>query len=249
MSMLESFEAELPNEDSFYGVDGRSGRLMRIANFPDEILSLLQLETLVAFKAIQCYRRDAIVELGCYDGRSVELTRTLDVRYLGVDLDPEAIAGLRARITAEGMEGRAEALAANALHLEQWTGRIRGQRCLIYLPFNFLGGFRDPRPLLQRLCRIPGALLLISVFNTSEYSTHVRHRYYSACGVDALTVTGGGREEVTFTGGRAFFSRAFTTDMLRGLFDECGIDTLLQANNRLGTVVVTKPRPRNEERP
>lgn len=228
--------------ESYYGIDDRAATLMRIANFPDDVLSLLQLEVLVAVNALQCYRCDAIVELGCYDGRSIELSRSLDLRYLGVDLDPRAIESLRNRIAAEGMEARAEAVVANALDLDQWAGRMRGQRSLIHLPFNFLGSFRAPAALLQRLCRVPRSLLFISVFNTSDYTTHVRHRYYTACGVGALTVSHSARDMVTFTGDRHFFSRAFTTDMLHDLFDECGIDTLLQMSNRLGTCVVAKPR-------
>jgi hypothetical protein len=248
VTTTEPLDADPPAETCFYGVDGRAALLMRIANFPDEVLPLLQLEAVVAFDAIQCYRCDALVELGCYDGRSVELARSLDVRYLGVDLDPRAIATLRTRIAAEGME-HAEAVVANALDVAHWVSRIGARRSLIHLPFNFLGGFRDPQKLLRRLCRVPGALILISVFNTSEYATHVRHRYYAACGVDPLVVTGGAREAVTFTGGRDFFSRAFTGESLYGLFAECGIEILLQRSNRLGTCLVTNPRRTNEECP
>lgn len=249
MISLESLEAEAAPDGDFYGADGRAALMMRIAHFPDELLPLLQLEALVASHALQCYRCDAIVELGCYDGRSVEISRSAGVRYLGVDLDQVAIASLRARIAAEGMEGRAEAVVANALHLEQWAGRVDAQRSLIQLPFNFLGGFRHPAVLLRKLCRVPGALLLISVFNTSEYSTRVRERYYTACGVDALTVTRGAKDSATFTGGRRFFSRAYTPDMLRLLFEECSIDPLYQLSNRLGTCVVARPRRPNEDTP
>jgi len=240
-----SVKAISPRE-SYCGIDDHAATLMRVANFPDDILSLLQLEALVAFDALQCYRCDAIVELGCYDGRSIELSRSLDLPYVGVDIDPQAIESLRSRIAAEGLEGRAEAVLANALELDQWTGSMRAQRALIHLPFNFLGSFRNPSLLLERLCRVPGALLLISVFNTSDYTTLVRHRYYSACGVEALTITFGARETATFTGDRHFFSRGFTHDTLDRMIDECGADTLLRKSNRLGTCTVVKPRDANE---
>jgi hypothetical protein len=245
MSMLKATET-VEYADNYYEIDDCAAMMMRIGNFPDEVLSLLQLEALVSFNALLCYRCDGIVELGCYDGRSIELSRILGLRYLGVDLDPRAIESLRGRIAAEGMEARAEAVVANALDLDQWVGRIRAQRLLILLPFNFLGGFRNPTMLLQRLCRVPGALFLISVFNTSDYSTHIRRRYYSACGVEALTL--GALDNVIFTGGRHFFSQAFTTGQMRALFEECRIDTLMQMSNRLGTCVVVKPRNRSENR-
>jgi hypothetical protein len=226
---------------SYYGIDDRAATLMRIANFPDEMLSLLQLEALLAFSAVQCYRCDAIVELGCYDGRSIELSRSLDVHYVGVDIDPRAVEGLRSRIAAERLEDRAEAVLANALDLERWADRVRAKRSLIHLPFNFLGSFRTPSLVLERLSRVPGALLLISVFNTSDYTTSVRQRYYSACGVAALTVTRSTREGGLFTGDGHFFSRAFTPDALDTLVEECGAETLLRKSNRLGICVVVKP--------
>jgi hypothetical protein len=248
MSRLEVLQANAHGDsDSYYGIDDRAAMLMRIANFPDEILSLLQLEALIAYNALQRYGCDSIVELGCYDGRSIELSRSFDLRYLGVDIDPHAIEILRKRIAGEGMDGRAEAIVANALDVDQWAGRIRGRRSLIHLPFNLLGSFRTPAMVLQRLSRLPGALLLISVFNTSDYCTHVRQRYYSACGVESLTLTRGARDAATFTGDRHFFSQAFTTDMLDRLFAECRIDTLLQMSNRLGTCVVVKSRDPRED--
>ena len=233
--------AKVIAQQSFYGVDDRAATLMRIANFPDEVLPLLQLEALLAFKALQCYSRSAIVELGCYDGRSIELARSLDLRYVGVDINPQAIEYLRSRIAAEGLEERAEAVLADALDLDQWADRVRGRRPLIHLPFNFLGSFQSPLELLQTLCRVPNALLLISVFNTSGYATHVRRLYYSACGVGGLKITGGGRDAAVFTGDRHFFSRAFAPEELDCLFEECGADALLQKSNRLGTCVVVKP--------
>lgn len=244
--MSGSNAAKAIAQESYYGIDNRAATLMRIANFPDDVLSLLQLETLVAFDALRYYRCGALVELGCYDGRSIELSRSLDLHYVGVDIDPDAIRCLRSRIAVEGLEGRAKAVLANALELDQWAGLVCGQRPLIHMPFNFLGSFQSPLVLLERLCRVPNALLLISVFNTSDYTTHVRYRYYSACGVRDLKVTSGGRDAAIFTGDRHFFSRAFASETLDSLFEECGADTLLRKSNRLGTCVVVKPADSSE---
>lgn len=248
MSEAKTLEAQYAHANGFYARNGGSAVMMRIANFPDEILSLLQMETLLAFNALRFYQCDAIVELGCYDGRSVELSRSAGVRYLGVDLDQAAIASLQQRISSEGLALHADAVNADALDVERWADRIRARRSLIQLPFNFLGGFHDPSLLLGRLSDIPGALLLISVFNADDYSTGIRQRYYSACGVDALTVAGAARDAVIFTGDHNFFSRGFTAQNLRTLFDGCGLDVLLEKNNRLGTCVVTKPRRPDEKR-
>ena len=245
MSEVEIHKATKHGEN-YYGFDGRAATMMRTANFPDEVVSFFQLEAVATLHAVQCYGCDTIVELGCYDGRSIELSRSLNLRYVGVDLDTEAIECLRNRIAAEGMEDRAEALVANVLDLEHWAGRIRGHRTLIHLPFNFLGGFRAPSTLLELLCQIPEAILLISVFNTSEYSTYVRHRYYTTCGVKSLRMTSGAGGSVIFSGDRHFFSQAFTTDMLYNMFKTCRIDPLFQKSNQLSTCMVVKPRDLRE---
>ncbi|RKH37619.1 class I SAM-dependent methyltransferase [Corallococcus sicarius] len=249
MSRQATFEPEAPHDINFYGAEDGSAAVMSVSNFPDEVFSLLQLEALVAFNAIQRYRRDALVELGCFDGRALEVSRSANIRYLGVDLDPEAISRLQARIAAEGLEGRAHAVSANALDVEQWLQKMPGERLLIHLPFNFLGGFRDPAALLRRLCSVPNALLLISVFNTSEYSTYIRQRYYVACGVEPLTLTHEERGGATFTGRRHFYSQGFTAGMLSVLFEECGMEMLWQMTNRLGACIVAMPqRPKEESR-
>jgi hypothetical protein len=242
MNGTETLEEMNKHDESYYGRPDRAAMVMRIANFPDEMLSFLQMEALVAYNAVQVYGCDGIVELGCYDGRSMELSRSLRLSYLGLDLDAQSIETLRSRIAAEAIEDRAAAFVANALDVDRWASKIRAERPLIHLPFNFLGGFRSPTTLLHRLRDVPGALLLVSMFSTSDYSTQVRRRYYSACGVEALAVSGCSEDTVTFTGERNFYSRAFTPDTLRALFEQCEIDMLLQMTNRLGICAVVKHR-------
>lgn len=51
---------------------------MTLANFPDDVLPLLQMESLMTFEAMAYLRCDALVELGCYDGWALEIARLLN---------------------------------------------------------------------------------------------------------------------------------------------------------------------------
>src|SRR5689334_16000982 len=112
---------------NFYLASEAAPLLMRVAHFPDEIFSFLQLESLVAFNALSRYQCDAIVEFGCYDGRAFEISRLAGINYLGVDLNPTAVNGLQSRIAVEGCTARACAIVADALNPSEWRPYVRGQ--------------------------------------------------------------------------------------------------------------------------
>ena len=122
---------------------------MTLANFPDDVLPLLQMESLMTFEAMAYLRCDALVELGCYDGRALEIARLLNARYLGVDLDQRAIETLRTRIEREGMSDRATRWSTTS---STTPGAVpRSARAHSTCPFNLLGNFREPKRLLDSL--------------------------------------------------------------------------------------------------
>ncbi|MGV8604700.1 class I SAM-dependent methyltransferase, partial [Pseudomonas aeruginosa] len=144
--------------------------IMTLANFPDDVLPLLQMESLMTFEAMAYLRCDALVELGCYDGRAPEIARLLKARYLGVDLDQRAIETLRKRLKRGGMSDR-------AVLNHTRRGASVGSRSLYLLPFNLLGNFREPKRLLDSLAERSVAAV-VSVFGDSAEATRVRQSYY-----------------------------------------------------------------------
>lgn len=135
-------------ESAFYELEFGPRTIMTLANFPDDVLPLLQMESLMTFEAMAYLRCDALVELGCYDGRALEIARLLNARYLGVDLDQRAIETLRTRIEREGMSDRADTVVDDILNHTR-RGASVGSRALYLLPFNLLGNFREPKRLLD----------------------------------------------------------------------------------------------------
>lgn len=234
--------ADLKHPNGYYGCNDRASLMMRVANFPDEVLTLLQLEALTALTAVARYRCASMVEFGCFDGRSLEVARVADIDYLGVDLNQGGIETLRQRISCEGLEGRATAMVADVLKPGEWVDKVPLGRTLVHLPFNFVGGFHDVPQLLRSLSVVPDVLLLITVFNTDAYTTSVRRRYYTACGVNSLKLAhepGGG---VVFTGNAEFFSHAPAPETLRAQLAACDIEVLAESGNRLGRCYLAEIR-------
>ena len=225
-------------ESAFYELEFGPRTIMTLANFPDDVLPLLQMESLMTFEAMAYLRCDALVELGCYDGRALEIARLLNARYLGVDLDQRAIETLRTRIEREGMSDRADTVVDDILNHTR-RGASVGSRALYLLPFNLLGNFREPKRLLDSLAERSVAAV-VSVFGDSAEATRVRQSYYRRCGVQGLELHA--RDDGTvFTGSDGFYSRSYSRACLHALLAECGLTVVRSASNLFAHCVTVLP--------
>lgn len=224
--------------DRFYR-DGGASAIMSVAHFPDEVLTFLQMECLAAFKTALEGNCDVVVELGCFDGRALEVARAAGIRYCGIDISCGAVAALRRRIADEGLGAHATALVGNAQDTVRWSAQIPGEQPLFVLPFNLLGNLPDPRRALLGL-RSLGGTVLISVFNEDPRTTAVRRAYYTQC-VNDLAEPGQGRYGGTlFRGAQGFRSESFSAPALRRLLAECGLDIHSETTNRIGRSVTAR---------
>lgn len=227
---------EDPVESSFYCRPHTSSSIMRVAHFPDGVLPLLQMESLATREVASTFGCSMVVEIGCYDGRALEVARFSGTRYLGVDTDENAIAHLRGRIEDERLRDLACAVIGDALDPLGWRNLVVGPKPLHLLPFNLLGNFHDPRRLLNTLSMV-GGMAMLSVFNTSRMTSDIRHDYYTKCGVRdlrSMLVDDGG---VLFTGADGFYSRSFDDDALQSLLDDVGATVLRTTKNCVGQCV------------
>ncbi|WP_369229110.1 class I SAM-dependent methyltransferase [Streptomyces sp. R21] len=225
-----------PSPDRFYRDGTGATAIMSVAHFPDEVLTFLQMECLAAFKTALEGPCDAVVELGCFDGRALEVARAAQLRYCGIDISCGAVAALRERIADEGLGAHATALVGNAQETLRWSHRIPGEQPLFVLPFNLLGNLPDPRRALTGL-RALGGTVLISVFNEDPRTTAVRRAYYTQC-VSELAEPAPGRYGGTlFRGAQGFRSESFSAPALHRLLTECGLQIRSETTNRLGRCV------------
>jgi hypothetical protein len=226
---------------TFYTRDEAAADIMRVANFPDELFSFLQMDALSAYRAIGQYGLDTLVELGCFDGRGLEISRLADAQYRGIDLDRAAIERLNQRIALEGLSARAAGHVADIMRPQEWGARLDGLQPLVHLPFNLLGCFPDPGLLLSHLATLPHGLVQVAVFNNDPATAEVRERYYRACGVKDLNRSTEPDGGLVFHGADGFYSRSYSPESLDALLRQWGISPLQCSYNQLGTCLVGAP--------
>ncbi|MFI0241421.1 methyltransferase domain-containing protein [Streptomyces sp. NPDC016845] len=222
--------------DHFYRDGGGACAIMSVAHFPDEILTYLQMECLAAFKTALDEKCDAVVELGCFDGRALEVARAAGLPYCGIDINSGAVAALRERICDEGLDAQATAVVGNAQESVLWSAQVPGRRPLLVLPFNLLGNLSDPRRALMGL-RSLGGTVLVSVFNEQPRTTAVRRAYYARCTRGLAEPAPGRYGGTVFRGAQGFRSESFSAPALRRLLRECGLRIHSETANRLGLAV------------
>ncbi|MFB7945928.1 hypothetical protein ACFV6F_24825 [Kitasatospora phosalacinea] len=212
---------------------------MRAAHFPDEVLAFLQMESLTALDVAARHGCDSLVELGCYDGRALEVARAADIRYLGVDVSTGAIDALNRRIADEDLRERAGAVVGNILHCSEWLHAVRGERPLQLLPFNLAGNLAEPEKAIAGLREV-GGLAVISVFNDRPWTTDLRRAYYLACGIAVLEEAPSRHGGVVFRGEDGFQSQSFSDDGVTALLDGAGVSVVHERANRLGRCVTVR---------
>ncbi|WP_198407190.1 methyltransferase domain-containing protein [Nocardia terpenica] len=220
-------------EAVFYEQTSAAAEIMTLANIPDGVFPFLQMETLTTFEAMSSGNHDVLVEMGCYDGRALEVARFSGARYVGVDLNESAIEKLRARIEREDMSELATTVIDDVFRHRDWDRSVLGNRPLYVLPFNLLGTFRDPMRFLTSLSRSGGSAV-VSVFSDGLEATAVRQTYYNNCGVRALQFSSIGDGGVLFVGQNAFYSRSYSQRSFHTLLADSGATVLRNRSNSVG---------------
>ncbi|MEM7675966.1 MAG: class I SAM-dependent methyltransferase [Myxococcota bacterium] len=222
-------------ESTFYEDGLGAPAIMTLTNLPDDVLPLLQMESLATFGAMEHLSCTTLVELGCYDGRGLEIARALDARYVGVDLDKNAIATLKLRIQRESLSEVAKTILQDLVRFVEEDKSVADERALYLLPFNLLSNFRKPDRLLRALSkRKVGAV--ITVFRDTTIASRVRRTYYQRCGIRGLSVSSTA-EGIVFTGANNFYSRSFSDEDLLQLLSSYGLQVVHSRKNAVAHCV------------
>lgn len=209
---------------------------MHVAHIPDDLYPLLQMEALVALDMVARHSCDAIVELGCYDGRALEAAKAARIAYYGIDIDRDAIAILERRIANEHLPAPSRALVGDVTDCSSWADQIVSKHPLQLIPFNLLGNLAEPAEVFTSLSLL-GGLAVVSLFNDAPKTTGLRRRYYSACGIDPLEEAPGRYGGTLFTGGRGFRSQSFSPTGIRAMLREAGLKAVAQSSNQVGSCI------------
>lgn len=226
---------ELATSVDFYRARGAAS-IMRTAHFPDDLFFFLQLESLAILQTVREYRCDVLVEMGCYDGRALEVARSAEVSYLGVDINDRAVELLRRRIVTEGLQQSANAVVGDVRSPSQWIGAVAGNVPLYVFPFNLVGNLPDPAGMFASLSDCNG-YGIVTVFNSDVWTTEIRRDYYLACGIKLSDIEQAPYGGVLFRGGDGFTSQSYSSDCMDRFLKDCGLQAVSSARNRIGQCV------------
>ncbi|MDU8998733.1 class I SAM-dependent methyltransferase [Streptomyces mirabilis] len=221
--------------EGFYH-SGGAPAIMRVAHIPDELYPLLQMEALVSLDTALRHDCDAIIELGCYDGRALEVAKAARIPYYGVDIDPDAISTLERRIADESLSATSKAFLGDVMASGVWSTSVDSRRPLQVIPFNLLGNLEEPTEFLRELGKL-GGLAVVSLFNEEQRTTTFRRLYYRACGIDPLEESFGDYGGILFSGGGGFHSQSFSAAGILSLLQEAGLAPIRQSSNQVGCCI------------
>lgn len=205
----------------FYS-NGLGDRLVDELRYPAGIRAFLSAERrlLVALRPMF----GTLVEIGCMDGRHVQWAVTHGKRYLGVEPVSRYVAAAQRSIERSKLDpARFRVVEGAGEDLDEILGAqlARGERCLVFFPFNSFGNASHPATILNTLRRVRRPVL-ISSYRTTESATRIRAQYYERCGYRHL------RKEVS-----ASSIRFVTDDGLNSVAYRCGHLSRLAADRGL----------------
>lgn len=164
--------------------------LMDAAYIPQEVAEFLRQERRIIGLLEDSF--DLLVEVGCMDGRYLDWAIRRRKRYIGIDIISRHIQSGRRRVAERGesperyrfVRGDAEEVAA-LVEPEQFE--VSRERSLVLFPFNIFGAVTSAGRVLASLrqSKLP---FLISSYQTTEYATSCRLRYYSNCGCRGIRI-------------------------------------------------------------
>jgi hypothetical protein len=158
-------------------------------NYTEEILHYLACENDLFKLLLEKYK--AVVEIGCADGRHLELVYGMRKKYLGIDIVQERV-----------LEATEKALSLNSAIQEVffYCGDVKNlssimtnfdgfdaENSLIFLPFNIMGNASQISKVISSLVEL-GYSFYISSFKTNRIATINRETYYRNCGCKNLAL-------------------------------------------------------------
>lgn len=189
-------------------------RIMDTYCFSTEIAQFLLDEKNYLTQVFLQENYDCIIEVGCSRGHNAHWLSKLCRRYVGVDINKDAISDAKTTyIGAEGIEFHCTPVENLISVLKPDEDRLR--RRVVLFPFNLFGNFVNITGLLSALENSSLDVdLAMSNFNTKSCTTIGRYKYYVNCFGDSPIRVYDAEQGVLFKAGQSFQSIAYNPEYL-----------------------------------
>lgn len=222
----EATETTLFPNQFFYSERGGSDTIMNPQHYSDQVEFFLEQERECLESLLRCRNYKCVVEIGCHDGRNSKWLSDLCDRYAGIDLNESAIS--RANYLNNNTDRvRFYCRKADDSNFIDEYKSLSGNK-IIYLPFNIVGNFVDPRSLIENYLA-SGFDVVMSLFNNNIETTLGRYLYYRKCfGSESVIEISESHGGVLFVVNKSFRSMAFSRNAIdeyfSGISESCNIE-------------------------
>ncbi len=162
----------------FYDLEGGEN-LVNANNYPLEIIDYLQDEKQVIIDNLRKRGYEGMLEIGCMEGRNLDVASKLGIKYIGIDIVKRFIESTNKKISVGGVNGFAKICDVKEIaNLSQ----LLDSSFLGIFPFNSFGNVDSPKEALVSLSK-KNLDILILTYKTTERAVSVREKYLNSCGL------------------------------------------------------------------
>lgn len=165
--------------------------ILNPSSYPLEVTRYLNAEQ--SLLEIIIHKYQMLVEVGCSDGRHLDIAYKKNKHYIGIDIIPNKILAGRQKIRRLNFdEKRCKFLCRSAEEISDAIEDSKNEgfefsKALIFFPFNVLGNMNiNSFDKVISDIRKLNMDVYFSLFETDHFSTKVREEYYQNCGCEDL---------------------------------------------------------------
>ena len=158
--------------EQFYD-QGGGEKLIESNCFVPEIEEYLSKERQVIRDIFKGHNYSGMLEVGCMNGRNLNIAKELGIEYIGIDLVERFIEEANKKIG--NLEINARAIKCDVGNLHK-IGYMLSKSFLVVFPFNSFGNIDEPQRALNAVSK-EGLDSLILTYGTDSMTTRVRRNY------------------------------------------------------------------------
>lgn len=200
---------------------GSGEELIRNCNYSSEIIEYLKEEKKVISVILKQKPYEGMLEVGCMNGRNLDIACDLDISYIGIDLVKRFILQTNQKIKSMSIPAIARQCDVKSLYK---ISNLLSPKILSVFPFNSFGNIDEPVKALKAVC-LQNLDSLILTYKTDKLSTDFREEYLINSGMRGLKMKKTGKG-VLFTSIDDLCSYAYSEKFIRQIGTNAGYNKI-----------------------
>ena len=202
------------NVEQFYDQNGGE-KLIDHDCYVPEIDEYLKNEIRFISQTLEKHGYSGMLEIGCMNGRNLEVATVLGIKYVGIDIVKRFIEEANKKMGDLNIVAIAKQCDVKNLHEIR---KLLSSNFLAVFPFNSFGNIDNPQKALNSVSR-QGLDSLILTYGTDAITTNIRKRYLTNSQMEDLKMAIN-PQGVVFTSPGGLCSYAYSSDAIKQMGDD-----------------------------